>query len=267
MCAEALPLLDARIAAPSRVSAVDASTLASASSGIGATGRRYGHPPPLGSWAELRRRTDGRQGRWDGPRIVRPGGPLGAARPHAPYGPAVPTASSALRVSARALSASFEPLTPRLRSVRWDTRWPAPASSRAMSRACSMPGSAVRGTGGAGSAAAWLSCRGRVLVRLGGRGSLVVRSGGFWSGWFPDWSGGARERLASGWSGVAGLCVPGCCGVLAQHVGQGGPHAQYQNRKAGHEGGYDPGCPGDVVLVHQVERDLPGHAEREGADR
>jgi len=24
---------------------------------------------------------------------------------------------------------------------------------------------------------------------------------------------------------------------------------------------------GDVVLVHQVERDLPGHAEREGEDR
>ena len=58
-----------------------------------------------------------------------------------------------------------------------------------------------------------------------------------------------------------------CCGVLAQHVGQGGPHAQDQDREAGHEGGDAPRCPGDVVLVHQVKRDLPGHAERERADR
>jgi hypothetical protein len=57
------------------------------------------------------------------------------------------------------------------------------------------------------------------------------------------------------------------CGVLAQHVGQGGPHAQDQDREAGHESGDAPGRPGDVVLVHQVKRDLPGHAERERADR
>src|SRR5487761_1222853 len=39
--------------------------------------------------------------------------------------------------------------------------------------------------------------------------------------------------------------------------GQGGPHAQDQDRQAGHQGGDAPRRLVDVVLVHQVERDLP----------
>jgi hypothetical protein len=71
----------------------------------------------------------------------------------------------------------------------------------------------------------------------------------------------------AGWSAGPAVRLVRRCGVLAQHVGQDGPHAQDQDREAGHEGGDAPRRPGDMVLVHQVKRDLPGHAERERADR
>jgi hypothetical protein len=182
---------------------------------------------------------------------------------------AVSLASSALSLSARALRALFEPLTPRLRRARRDTWPPARASSRAILRAWSMSGPAARGAGTWYAAtASWPSPRGSVTVRPGGRSSVPVRSGGFWSGWSPDWSAGGPHRShASGWSGGVGLSAVRCCGVLAEHVGEGGPHAQDQDREAGHEGGDGLGRRGDAVLVHEVERDLTGHAEREGEDR
>ena len=44
-------------------------------------------------------------------------------------------------------------------------------------------------------------------------------------------------------------------------------HGQDQDRQAGHDGGDRPRRPGHPSLGHQVVGDLPGHAEREGADR
>jgi hypothetical protein len=79
--------------------------------------------------------------------------------------------------------------------------------------------------------------------------------------------GGPARGPRANWSAGSAVRLVRRCGVLAQHVGQDGPHAQDQDRQAGHEGGDAPGRPGDVVLVHQVERDLPGHAEREREDR
>jgi hypothetical protein len=103
--------------------------------------------------------------------------------------PAVSIASSALSVSARALSASFEPLTPRLRRARRETCSPAPASSRAIPRAWSMSGPAARGASAGYSATPWPSRRGSVTVRPGGRCPVAVRSG-------PDDSGWAGPRIA-----------------------------------------------------------------------
>jgi len=56
-------------------------------------------------------------------------------------------------------------------------------------------------------------------------------------------------------------------GVGAQHVGQRGPHGQDQDRQAGHDHGDGPWCPCRSGLGQQVVGDLPGHAERERADR
>ena len=72
-----------------------------------------------------------------------------------------------------------------------------------------------------------------------------------------------------GWSDGPGVVGPVRCGVSvgAQHVGQRGPHAQDQDRQAGHDGGDGPRCPCRPGLGQQVVGHLPGHAEREGADR
>ena len=44
--------------------------------------------------------------------------------------------------------------------------------------------------------------------------------------------GVVRRSRASGWSGsVERRAVRCCCGVLAQHVGEGGPHAQDQDQE------------------------------------
>jgi hypothetical protein len=58
-----------------------------------------------------------------------------------------------------------------------------------------------------------------------------------------------------------------CGGVGAQHVRQCGPHAQDQDREAGHDGGDRPRRPCHPALGQQVIGDLPGHPEREGEDR
>ena len=68
------------------------------------------------------------------------------------------------------------------------------------------------------------------------------------------------------WSGPAARHAHGL-GVGAQHVGQCGPHAQDQDRQTGHDGGDRPRRPVHPGLGQQVVGHLPGHAEREGADR
>ena len=62
-------------------------------------------------------------------------------------------------------------------------------------------------------------------------------------------------------------CVRCGPGIGAQHVGQRGPHGQDQDRQAGHDRGDGPRCPRRSGLGQQVVGHLPGHAEREGADR
>ena len=68
------------------------------------------------------------------------------------------------------------------------------------------------------------------------------------------------------WSGPAVRSIQRL-GIGAEHVGQCGPHAQDQDRQAGHHRRDGPRRPRHPSLGHQVVGHLPGHAEREGADR
>ena len=68
-------------------------------------------------------------------------------------------------------------------------------------------------------------------------------------------------------SGPMVRCVRCGAGIGAQHVGQRGPHGQDQDRQAGHDRGDGPRRTRRPGLGQQVVGDLPGHAEREGADR
>ena len=84
----------------------------------------------------------------------------------------------------------------------------------------------------------------------------------------PSWSSGDQDRdrrMAGGPVPLSGASAG--LGVGAQHVGQRGPHGQDQDRQAGHDGGDRPRRPCHPGLGQQVVGDLPGHAEREGADR
>ena len=175
---------------------------------------------------------------------------------------AVP-ASSALIVRARAFRAWLEPLIPSLRRARLDTGFPAAASLLAAMRAWPMPG------GVAVAALASWSCRGAVAGPCGRTGPGRGAWGAAWSWAAPAWSSAdqAGDRRYCWSSGPVVRCVRCGAGIGAQHVGQRGPHGQDQDRQAGHDRGDGPRCPRRPGLGQQVVGHLPGHAEREGADR
>jgi hypothetical protein len=57
------------------------------------------------------------------------------------------------------------------------------------------------------------------------------------------------------------LCQPLVCGVAAEQVCQGRPHAKDHNGQTGHERGDLPRCPGYACLGQKVIGDLACHAE------
>ena len=172
-------------------------------------------------------------------------------------------ASSALIVRARAFRAWLEPLIPSLRRARLDTGLPAAASLLAATRAwpmpdgtcCCRPGAVVLLRGRRGPCGRTGPGQGRLGCGLVlGRPCLVL--GGPGRGPRYCWSSGPVVRSVR-------------CGasIGAEHVGQRGPHGQDQDRQAGHDRGDGPRCPRRPGLGEQVVGHLPGHAEREGADR
>ena len=167
---------------------------------------------------------------------------------------AVP-ASSALIVRTRAFRTWLEPLIPSLRRARLDTGLPACVSLLAATRAWPMPdGIAVA------APVSWSRC-GVVLVPAEGPDPARGAMGTAWSWSSADQAGGPRYCWSSGPVVRCGVRI----GV--QHVRQRGPHGQDQDRQAGHDRGDGPRRPRRPGLGQQVVGHLPGHAEREGADR
>jgi len=140
---------------------------------------------------------------------------------------AAATASSALILCARALSASLQPLTPLLRRARRDTGFPAAASLRPIRRAWSTCCCAARGSGLVVRLAALWSWTGAILVPAGGPGpgQRLAASGLVWI-----WPGPVPGGPGCGWSsGRVVRCARS--GVGSKHVGQRSPHGQDQNRQ------------------------------------
>ena len=177
-------------------------------------------------------------------------------------GRAAASASSALIVRARAFRAWLEPLIPSLRRARLDTGLPAAVSLLAAIRAwldarawCCRPGVVVLLRGRRGPCGRTGPGQGRRACGLVlGRSCLVL-------------GGPGRGPRYCWFSGPVVWSVRCGASVGAQHVGQGGPHGQDQDRQAGHDRGDGPRRPRRPGLGEQVVGDLSGHAEREGADR
>ena len=178
-------------------------------------------------------------------------------------GSAAAPASSALIMPARAFRAWLEPLIPSLRRVRLDTGFPAAVSLLAAWRAWPIPDRL-----GVAAVASW-SCCGAVLVPADGPDAASGAWGAAWSWAGPAWSSEDQSENR----GVAGPGVRlpgGSAAVPASARSMWASAVPMPRTRTGRQdtiGGDGPRRPRHPGLGHQVVGDLPGHAEREGADR